>query len=175
MLFSHKKCGSHFILAIVLAGCLAAPSILSADNKAADDGNEVLIAYTAPFHRVVLTRNFHITNTEEISEYANPVSALPSRTVKVEKSTLADVVDVMELLLFIRETGFDTLKEVYGGDPKERGYPYTIFIQDRGESKKVVYHSRPDAAPRPEAFSKVENRIIEFANKATEIKTGEVQ
>ncbi len=176
--------GCRFISTMVVAVFLSVPSMLCADNEVVqqsppppptDEGNEVLIAYTAPFHRVVLTRNFHITDTEEISEYADPVSSLPSRTVKIEKSTQADPVDVMELLLFIRESGFDRLKEAYGGRAQERGYLYTLLVQDGGRNKKIVYRSRPDAEARPKIFSQVENKIIEFAKKATEIKTGEVK
>jgi len=138
-----------------------------------DNGDEPLVSYTAPFHQILLTRNFKITNTEQISEYANPVAAAPSKTVTVTKSTQADIVDVMQLLLFIRESDFDRLKDLYGGNADERGYPYSIVVQDSGTVKKVVYRSRPDAEARPKAFSQVENRIIEFAKKVTEIKTGE--
>ncbi|MCI5143975.1 MAG: hypothetical protein D3923_00270 [Candidatus Electrothrix sp. AR3] len=138
-----------------------------------DDGKETLISYTAPFHQILLTRNFHITDTEQISEYANPVSGVPSKTVTVSKSTQADIVDVMELLLFIRKSNFSRLKENYGGKAEERGYPYTIIIHDAGTKKEVMYRSRPDTEARPETFSQVENKIIEFAKKATEIKTGD--
>lgn len=159
-------------LAAALCLLLAAPSAFSAETKAAQD-SEVLILYSAPMHRVLLTRDFRLTDTEELAEYANPVSDVPSKVVTVEKSTHVTPEEAAELLRLLRETDFSALKDGYGADPKERSYPYVIRVRDSTLDKQIVFRSTPDAKLKPKAFAAAEGIIIEFARKAVEINPGE--
>ncbi|MCW5206034.1 hypothetical protein VU08_03755 [Desulfobulbus sp. F5] len=162
------------LLAAKPSAALASGSKTAADAAEADKKlHEVLVSYTAPLHHVVLTKDLHLTDTEEVAEYDNPVSATPSGTVTVKKTAQISKEQAAELLLFIRENGFHQLKDEYGAGSQERNYPYTILVRDGKREKQVIYRSNPAAAARPEAFSQTEKKIIEFASKAVQLKTGE--
>ncbi|CAK8714428.1 MAG: hypothetical protein CDV28_11913 [Candidatus Electronema aureum] len=163
------------LLAAKPSAALASGSKTAADAAEADKKlHEVLVSYTAPFHQVVLTKDLHLTDTEEVTEYDNPVSSTPSKTVTVKKTAQISKEQAAELLLFIKENGFHQLKDEYGAGPQERNYPYTILVREDGtREKQVVYRSNPAAAARPKAFSQTEKKIIEFASKAVQLKTGE--
>jgi hypothetical protein len=160
-------------LLLVLA---AGPSLALGSKTAADlteKDSEVLISYTAPFRRIVLTRDLHLTDTEEIAEYDNPVAAEPSKTKRVKKAAQVSEQEAAELLHIIHKSGFFDLKAAYGGKPRERNYPFIILVWDKEKKKQVAYYSRPDAAPRPTAFAKTEEKIIAFAHQKTvELKSG---
>lgn len=159
--------------AAVLCLLLAVPVAFSADKKAVQD-SEALISYSAPHRQVLLTRDLRLADTEELAEYANPVSDAPSKVVTVEKSTHVTPEEAAELLRLLRETtDFSALKDAYGAGPKERSYPYIIRIRDGRQDKQVVFRSSPDAQLKPKAFATAEGIIIEFARKAVEINPGE--
>ncbi|WP_417909770.1 hypothetical protein [Candidatus Electronema sp. PJ] len=165
--------------ALLLVLAAAGPSLALGSKTAADlaakaeEGGEILVSYTAPLRRIVLTRDLHLADTEEIAEYDNPVAAEPSKTKTVKKTALVSEHEAAELLRFIRESGFFNLKAAYGGKPEERNYPTIILVWDKEKKKQVAYYSRPDAESRPTAFAKTEQKIIEFAqHKAVELKSG---
>lgn len=162
-----------FLLALAAGPSLASGSKSAADLAAKAEGADVLVAYTAPLRQVVLTRDLHLADIEEFAEYANPVAAEPSATKTVRKEGKVSEQEAAELLGSIRESGFFNLKDSYGGRPQERNYPYLIVVWNKEQEKRVVYYSRPDAEPRPAAFAKTEQKILEFAQqKAVELKSG---
>lgn len=168
------------VLSVLLLILAAGPSLASGSKTAADlaakteDGGAVLLSYTAPLRRIVLTRDLHLSDTEEIATYDNPVAAEPSTTRTVKKAAQVSEHEAAELLRFLHESGFFDLKAAYGGSPQERNYSYLIVVWDKDKEKQVAYYSRPDAEPRPIAFTKAEHKIIEFAQqKAVELNSGE--
>ncbi|MEW5803572.1 MAG: dockerin type I domain-containing protein [bacterium] len=71
--------------------------------------------------------------------------------------------EINEVISLIRQTGFMDLEGTYGGAGQGgRYYPYTLSVKLDEREKEVVYQSFPDASPRPVAFVKVENKIIEL-------------
>jgi hypothetical protein len=155
---------------------LARPSAFAEETQPAvqEDSGGVLVSYTAPMRKVVLTRDFRLTDTEELAEYANPVSDAPSKVVTVTKSTQVAAEAAAELLRSLRETDlYYALKDSYGAGAEERSYPYTILVRDGGQEKQVICRTSPEAAAKPKAFAAAEGRIIEFARKAVEINEGE--
>ncbi|MGR0480621.1 MAG: hypothetical protein ACTFAL_04240 [Candidatus Electronema sp. V4] len=159
--------------AAALLAAVPAAAAASGSKPAAEPA--VMVAYDAPFHRVVLTEDLRLTETKAEAEYDNPVSAAPSRTVKRERSTSVSPEQAAELLRRIRDSGFHELKDAYGAGPQERSYPTVIMIREGGQEKQVVYRSSPAEEERPVAFAKAEQNIIEFARQAvqTQIKKGE--
>lgn len=139
----------------------------------AKEKSGLLIEYAAPFRHIALTADFLLSDIEEMPEYDNPVSAVPSKMTKVEKTARVSEAEANELLQLIRESGFDRLKEAYGAGREERSYPHRILVRDGEKTKEVICRSSPAAAACPEVFANVEKSIIEFARKAVEPKPGE--
>lgn len=165
------------LLLFLLAACPAddqqEKAALAAANKKAEAELGLMIKYTAPFRRIVLSPNLHLSDTEEIAEYDNPVAATPSRMTKREKTGQVAEHEAAALLRFIRESGFADLKDVYGAGPEERSYPYQILVRDNDWHKEVLCRSSPAAQPCPKAFIAVQQRIIEFAQQAVQPRKGE--
>ena len=162
-----------WIAAAVLA---AVPAVAAASgSRSAAESAAVIVDYTAPLRRVVLTEDLRLTETTTEVEYAKPISATPSQMVARERSATVLPEQVADLLRFIRESGFHELKEGYGARPQERSYPSVIVVREGGQDKRVVYRSSPAAEACPEAFVTVEQRIIEFARQAVQaqIKKGD--
>jgi hypothetical protein len=160
-------------LSVLMLMLIAVPSLASGSKTAADaelaakakkkDG--ILVLYAAPLRHVTLTRDLHLADTKQTAEYDNPVAAEPSaiRTEKTEAKVSER--EAADLLRFIRESGFFDLTAPSECNPQERSYSYRITVWDNGKEKQVAYCSRPDAAPRPEAFAATESKIIEFAQR----------
>lgn len=78
-----------------------------------------------------------------------------------ETNLLASEINALADL--IRQTNFMNLGDTSGGASEgQRYYAYTLKVQLADEEKEVVYQSFPDAAPRPEAFKKLEARLHEL-------------
>ncbi len=167
----HARCGWLAALLFLLTACPAAG--LSENPPKTGQESGLLIEYAAPFRHIALTADFLLSDSEELPEYDNPVSSVPSKMIKVEKKARVSEAEADELLQFIRESGFDQLKDAYGAGPEERSYPHRILIQDGKKRKEVICCCSPAAAACPEVFAAVEKSIIEFARKAVEPKTGE--
>ena len=161
------------LLVLVAGPSLASGSKAAADLAAQAEGTDVLLTYTAPMRRVVLTRDLRLADIEEVAEYSNPVAAEPSALQTVRKEGRVTAGEATELLRFIRATGFFQLKAAYGGGPQERSYPYRITVWNEDKEQQVTYYSRPDVEPRPSAFAETEQKIITLARqKAVELKSG---
>jgi hypothetical protein len=71
-----------------------------------------------------------------------------------------------ELASLIGQTGFMNLKDTYGEEHEQaRYYPHTLEVTVGEQAKKVVYKSRPDAPPMPDAFVKVRDKLVELAER----------
>jgi hypothetical protein len=155
----------------LLAACPAAG--LPESQTKVEEKNGLLIEYAAPFRHIALTADFLLSDIEEMPEYSNPVSAVPSKMTKVEKTAQVSAAEADELLQLIRQSGFERLKDAYGAGSAERGYPHRILVRDGEKTKEVVCRSSPAAEACPDVFANVEKSIIEFARKAVEPNTGE--
>lgn len=148
----------------------AAPAAAAASGSRPTAAPAVIVVYDAPFHRVELTEDLRLTEIKDEAEYANPVSASPSRTVTSERSVSITAEQAAELLRRIRESGFHELKDAYGAGPQERSYPSVIAVREGGREKQVVCRSSPAAEECPAAFAKAEREIIEFTQQAVQHK-----
>jgi hypothetical protein len=163
----------HSVAALPLLFLLAACPADGRKEDAAPAKDKSVLEYAAPFRQIILSADLRLSDIEELPEYDNPVSAVPSKMTKTEKTAQVAAAEADELLQFIRESGFDGLKDAYGAKPEERSYPHRILVRDGATSKEVICRSSPAAEACPEVFVKVEKRIIKFVHKAVEPKTGE--
>jgi hypothetical protein len=74
--------------------------------------------------------------------------------------------EINDLKKLIVQTGFMKLKGTYGGAKKEqRYYPYTLEIKTGNLERKVVYQSFPGASSMPEAFKKIQEKLLGLVKK----------
>jgi hypothetical protein len=69
--------------------------------------------------------------------------------------------EITDLKNLIEETKIMQLENYYGPLQRERCYPYTLKIDE----KEIIYCSRPDGPPQPEAFAKVTAKIQEIVTQ----------
>ncbi len=152
------------IHAILLVFFMTPPSFAEGSEAAA----EPLLIYTAPFQQIQLSADFRLVMVEDLAEYDNPVSSIPSRRTRVEHVHQLTREEGTALLRFIQESGFYDLEDSYGAGEGKRSYPFSIFVRDGALEKEVRYHSRPDTEARPEAFVRVEKEILALVQQARE-------
>lgn len=84
---------------------------------------------------------------------------LKTREAPLSEGELRDLAD------FIRQAGFLSLEDSYGGaQPGQRYYPYRLSVVMGATSKEVTYQSYPGASPMPDAFQAVMDRLYELVD-----------
>lgn len=73
--------------------------------------------------------------------------------------------DLDNLYAVVKESGALTLKrDTFGGAKAgQRHYRQTLDIMLDGKEKQLVYQSFPGSSPKPEAFSRLETVLLEYA------------
>ncbi|OGF63696.1 MAG: hypothetical protein A2Y62_09500 [Candidatus Fischerbacteria bacterium RBG_13_37_8] len=82
---------------------------------------------------------------------------LKTKTKEIKRVEIDDLVDLLNLMHFM------DLNSVYGGaGENQRYYATMISVKLEGKEKTVTYQSFRDATPKPVAFQKIEDKILEF-------------
>lgn len=115
----------------------------------------------------ITIENKHIRHVETRYEFENPVSSIPSSWHEVVL-TDANLTDQQwsDLKQFIKDSGFETLKDAYGAPEGKRYYPYNLTIARGEERKEVQYRSNPSYDKPPEPFWAIEKYLFDLSNQA---------
>lgn len=108
---------------------------------------------------------FSLTVVRMEHEYANPVSAVPSRTQTFSSTAVLALEDLRPLEHTIRTSGFLQLPSSCGAPENERHYPYTIRVRIDGKVHEVTYRSNPSFPGCPGAFHDVERSLQALASR----------
>jgi hypothetical protein len=85
-------------------------------------------------------------------------SCLVTKKAKLSKSEFNTLLGLINKFMTLDKSEYGEVKEGY------RYYPYTIEVLNNNENKKVVYKSAPDSNPRPEAFTQLEDFVLQLTN-----------
>jgi hypothetical protein len=84
--------------------------------------------------------------------------------IVIEEAELANK-EIGDLRNLILQTKVMELESYYGPEGPPRCYPYMLTIDIDSVKKEVVYCSRPDTPPAPEAFTAVTQKITEIVDE----------
>ena len=104
---------------------------------------------------------------DEKQSCAQWVQQAPCWTAEQLKSRSIRLTDAQldELQQLIRSSGFMSLDDSYGkAGETQRYYGYTLSVELGGQKKAVLYQSFPGAEPMPEAFARLEDKLMEIVN-----------
>lgn len=123
---------------------------------------EVNVHYNTWKGSITIT-NTNITQVHITYDYEQPNSAIPSDGTSFETSGKITPKQLKELVNYINDIDFWTLKDVYGAPAGYRFYLYEIAVNIDGKTKKVMYRSNPTYEVAPAAFGQLEQYLTQLA------------